>query len=177
LSAFTPGQKTLTWRFVVAYNGKAMSYVQELRAIVGHRPLILVAAGAIILNEHGSVLLERRTDDHLWGIPGGGMELGESIEETARREVQEETGLVVGEMTLFGIFSGSDMYHEYPNGDQASIVAVIYLTSDVTGELVVNADENLELVYFSADALPTVKLSPANKPIIERFLQAYSQKA
>ena len=76
MSASTLGQKTLTLRFVVAYNGKAISYVQELRAIVEHRPLILVAAGAIILNEHGYILQERQTDDRLWGIPGGGMEYG-----------------------------------------------------------------------------------------------------
>ena len=78
---------------------------------------------------------------------------------------------------MFSVFLGSDMYHECPNGEQASIVAVIYLTSDVTGELQVSADEGLELKYFPADALRTVNLSPPNKSIIERFLQAYSQTA
>ena len=48
-----------------------MPYVQELRAVVGSRPLILVAAGALICNAAGDLLLQRRTDDQLWGIPGG----------------------------------------------------------------------------------------------------------
>src|SRR3954462_14067206 len=98
-----------------------MPYAQDLRAIVGQRPLILVAAGMLICNAAGDLLLQRRTDDQLWGIPGGSMELGESAEEPARREVWEETGLTVGELQLFGVFSGAEMAHTFPNGDQAAI--------------------------------------------------------
>src|SRR3954452_21051435 len=86
--------------------GAPMPYVQDLRAVVGQRPLILVAAGALLCNAGGELLLQRRTDDGLWGIPGGSMELGESAEETVRREVWEETGLHVGDLRLFGVFSG-----------------------------------------------------------------------
>ena len=64
-----------------------MPSIQELRAVVGSRPLILVAAGALICNAAGDLLLQCRADDKLWGIPGGSMEVGESAEETARREV------------------------------------------------------------------------------------------
>jgi 8-oxo-dGTP pyrophosphatase MutT (NUDIX family) len=68
-----------------------MPYVQELWAVVGSRPLILVAASALICNAAGDLLLQRCTDDQLWGIRGGSVELGESAEDTARREVWEET--------------------------------------------------------------------------------------
>ena len=147
-----------------------MSYVQELRALVGHRPLILVAAGVLILNKQEHLLLQRRTDNGLWGIPGGSIEVGESTEEAARREAQEETGLTVGQMTLFGVFSGSDLCYEYPNGDQAAIVSVVYRTSQVEGEIQVDGDEGMELRFFPANELPAVELSPPNKPIIKQFL-------
>lgn len=68
-----------------------MNYVKDLRELVGNRPLILPGAVAIILNDQNEVLLQHRIDGG-WGLPGGLMELGESLEETARREVKEETG-------------------------------------------------------------------------------------
>jgi hypothetical protein len=86
-----------------------MNYVKELRELVGTRPLILPGAVVIILNKQNEVLLQHRSDSG-WGLPGGLMELGESLEETARREVKEETGLTVGELELMGIFSGNNYF-------------------------------------------------------------------
>src|SRR4051812_32427621 len=100
-----------------------MPYAQDLRAIVGSRPLILVAAGALICNAAGDLLLQRRTDDQLGGTRGGSMELGESAKETARREVWEETGLTVSSLRLFAVFSGAEMQHTFP-GMVASLIIV-----------------------------------------------------
>jgi NAD+ diphosphatase len=72
-----------------------MSYVAEMRALVGQRPLILVGAGVLIEDAQERLLLQRRTDDGLWSIPGGGVEVGETVEAAARREVREETGLTL----------------------------------------------------------------------------------
>lgn len=147
-----------------------MNYIQDLRALVGQRPLILVAAGVLILNESGHLLLQHRTDDGLWGIPGGMLELDESIEDAARREVLEETGLVVGHLTLVDVFSGREMFHRYPNGDEAAIVSIVYLTNDVRGKMVVRNAESAALRYFSRDELPAISLSAPNQPIVRRFL-------
>ena len=83
-----------------------MGYMEELRALVGHRRVILNGSVAVVRNGEGKILLQLR-DDGRWGLPGGLMELGESCEETARRETKEETGLDLGRLTLLGVWSGT----------------------------------------------------------------------
>ena len=60
-----------------------MSYVQELRSLVGHRPLIIPGAVVLIIDQQNRLLLQHRQDNQQWGLIGGGMEIGESLEETA----------------------------------------------------------------------------------------------
>lgn len=71
-----------------------MGYIMELRKIIGTRPIIMVGACTILMNEHRQILLQQRKDNGLWGLPGGSLEPGESMEEVARRELYEETGLI-----------------------------------------------------------------------------------
>ena len=80
-----------------------MGYIQELRELVGHRKLIAAGARAVIRDESGAVLFQRRGDFKLWGLPAGAMELGESVWETLCREVMEETGLTVVRARPFAI--------------------------------------------------------------------------
>lgn len=141
-----------------------MSYVKELRALVGSRPLILPGAGVLILNEAGEVLLQRRTDNGTWGIPGGFMEPGERLEETARREVWEETGLTVGAMELFGIFSGPALHYRYPHGDEVYNVSAVYISREVAGI----PAQGVELRWFTPSLLPG-SINPPHMPILERF--------
>lgn len=92
-----------------------MEYFKYLRQYVGHKPLILPGSAVIILNERGEMLLQQRHDGD-WGLPGGLMDLGESLEEVAKREVFEETGLVVKNLRLLNVYSGSKYYLKVPNG-------------------------------------------------------------
>jgi ADP-ribose pyrophosphatase YjhB (NUDIX family) len=111
-----------------------MGYTEEIRKKVGHDEIIGVGAGVFIYKE-AKVLLQKRRDSYCWSKHGGGVEIGESVEEAAKRELFEETGLIANNLELLGVFSGEDMRYTYPNGDKVSIIGINYICSDFSGEL------------------------------------------
>jgi len=148
-----------------------MTYIQELRRFVGHRRLINPGARAIICNDAGEVLLQLRADFHQWGLPAGGMELGESAWQAIRREVREETGLEVIRGDLLGIYSDPTQIITYPNGDEMQVVSIAFIITEWQGELTDGDDETLALRFFPLDALPE-NLFPIHRQALLDF-QAY----
>lgn len=84
-----------------------MSYINQIRKKIGHDLLIYLGAGVIVYDD-GKILLQERKDNSKWALHAGGIEVGEELEETARRELFEETGLKAGNLELLGIYSGQD---------------------------------------------------------------------
>lgn len=151
------------------------NYVEELRKLLGNRPIIFVAVPVLVVDSENRILLQLRADDHTWCLPGGYMELGESTIETAQREIREETGLEVGELTLFDVYSGKEFFKVFPNGDQVFSVSVVYYSYDIRGELRPDGREGLELGYFDHDNLPS-ELSQHARTIVEGFWQRIERK-
>ncbi|GAA4853836.1 hypothetical protein GCM10023310_35960 [Paenibacillus vulneris] len=87
---------------------------------------IIVTGGAVIKDRDGRILMQKRSDYGHWGLPGGGMEAGESVEETMRREVYEETGLIVDDCELYAVYSGPRMQYRYPDGNEVVFVMFIF---------------------------------------------------
>lgn len=79
-------------------------YIMDMRRRVGHIPLMQCGASVIVENDRGEVLLQLRTDNGEWGYPGGAVELYERVEDAARRELFEETGLRAEALTLLASF-------------------------------------------------------------------------
>lgn len=137
-----------------------MDYIRTMRRLIGTELLMTVGCG-IILERDGEILLQHRKDRDVWGIPGGVMEPGETFEEAAKRETFEETGLTVGELRLFGLYSGADGFAEYANGDPVFSVQLIFHAAEFSGVLLHETDESHEHRFFPKHALPMLNAHQA----------------
>lgn len=134
-----------------------MGYITNLRKYVGSEPLIGLGATTLVFNDKKELLLNLRTDTNTWGIPGGSMELFETIEETAIRELKEEAGIEADDLELITVLSGSDYYFEYPNGDKMCTVIVLYKVLNYEGNIKVNDTESKQLKFFPLNDLPNME--------------------
>lgn len=147
---------------IAKYRG---NYIAEMRKDVGHAPLMVISCGVIIENDKGEILLQKRRDTELWALIGGSMEIGEKFIEVVKREAFEEAGIVIEELTLFGIYSGEDGIITYPNGDICYGTGIIFKTTAYSGEIQNNTEEALEHRFFDKANLPN-NISKYDKRVI-----------
>ncbi len=116
---------------------------------LGLRPKRRVGAGVAVIRGE-EVLLVRRGDNALWDVPGGGADAEESPEDTARRELREETGLSGGALRSLGVFPHR---HTYPDGNVVTWETHVF-TADFAGRVPRASDDAAELRWWSLSALP-----------------------
>ena len=113
------------------------------------------------------LLLMQRSDNAHWGLPGGYVELGESVSEAVVREVQEETGVRIAPGRLVGVYSDpASMVMEYPGGRRVHAVNLCFEAAAVGQGPATTPDEALASGYFALDALPE-PLVPIHRVRIE----------
>lgn len=109
----------------------------------------------IIFNEEKQVLLQKRSDLGLWGIPSGHIEIGETVSEAAIREVKEETNLDIRIKKLIGVYSDPDsQVFAYPSGQVVHFITTCFLAEITGGDLRCNSSESLEIKFFESQNLP-----------------------
>ncbi|MFJ7183696.1 NUDIX hydrolase [Lysinibacillus xylanilyticus] len=145
------------------------NYIKEMRELIGTQPLMVAGSTVVVFNVMREILLQQRSDNNKWGFPGGAMEYGESLEETAIRELYEETGLKAKDLRFIDILSGEKEYHKYPNGDEIFGVTAVYTTSNISGILSINDNESLNTKFFPLDDLPSNLVEKA-RYIIKKHL-------
>ena len=142
----------------------AESYLGRVRTSVGDADtLLFVGARGVILDEQGRLLLIQRSDNRRWAIPAGAMELGESMEERAIREVWEETGLRATSLTPFAFHTAYTYTNEWGRTYQQILMSFRIHTWE--GELQKVTEESVDAGFFPLDALPG-----PHSPIIDETL-------
>ena len=146
------------------------NYIKFLRQYVGNAPILTAGTGLLVINDENEILLQLRDDFNAWGCPGGSMELGESFEETAKRELKEETGLEALSLKMIGVLSGKETFRTYPNGDQLYDITAIFIIDKYKGDLMIDNKETKGLSWFSVENLPK-NLSPMTEKFKNRIIE------
>jgi 8-oxo-dGTP pyrophosphatase MutT (NUDIX family) len=144
-----------------------LNSMSNIRRLIGNIPMFMPAAG-IILYKDGKMLLQKRGDNGKWALHGGAMELGETTEETAIREAKEEIGIIPETLDFYGVFSGKQMHHVYPDGNEVYIISTVYFCDRYTGNFKIDNNEVLQIEWFDIDRLPD-NIAPIDSFILQNL--------
>lgn len=136
---------------------------------------VVPSANVVVTNDQGNILVIKRTDNGNHALPGGGLDLGESLPQTAVRETKEETGLDVEITGLVGIYTNPGHLIEYTsNGEVRQEFAVVFTARPVGGQLA-PSDEASEVTWVSLTDVAGLRMHPSMRQRIEHFLERRAQ--
>ncbi|MBT2482868.1 NUDIX hydrolase [Streptomyces sp. ISL-94] len=121
---------------------------------------LVPAASAVVVDDDGRVLLQRRTDNGMWALPGGKMELGESLADCAIRETFEETGMTVEITGIVGTYTHPGHVFSYDDGEVRQEFSICLLARP-TGGTLRTSDESFEVAWFTPDAIDDLPMVPS----------------
>jgi ADP-ribose pyrophosphatase YjhB (NUDIX family) len=131
---------------------------------------VVPSANVVVTNDAGRVLVIRRTDNDNWALPGGAMDLGESLTTTAVREVKEETGIDCEVTGLVGIYTDPGHVILYTSdGEVRQEFSVVY-TARATGGILTPSSESRQVEWVDRDQLPALPMDRAMRLRVEHYL-------
>jgi ADP-ribose pyrophosphatase YjhB (NUDIX family) len=137
-----------------------------------HAPVansVVPSTTAIVTDPEGRILVIRRRDNGQWALPGGGMDLGESIKDAAVREVREETGLTVEVTGLVGVYSNPRHVMAYADGEVRQQFSLCYTTRLIGGDLQID-DESTDIRWATPDEIQDLAMHPSIRLRIQHYL-------
>ncbi len=148
-----------------------MSRIEHYNEADAPQPNSLIpAASAVVTDAEGRILMTRRSDNSLWTIPGGAMEPGEAIAETAIREVLEETGITVEVTGLVGVYSNPRHVIEYADGEVRQQFSLCFAARPVSGTPTTSS-ETREVRYLAVAEQSGLDIHPSIQLRIDHFLE------
>jgi ADP-ribose pyrophosphatase YjhB (NUDIX family) len=114
---------------------------------------VVPSANVVVANEAGHVLLIRRTDNDNWALPGGAMDLGESLVDAACRETEEETGVRVQITGLVGIYTDPKHVIHYTSNDEVRQELSVVFTARPVGGQPRASSESREVHWVAPDQI------------------------
>lgn len=151
--------------------GGIPNYVRNLRTYVGTQQIMMCGAAALVRNAGGQILMQRRSDNGLWSLPGGAIDPHETPTDAAVREVWEETGLLVEPTRVAGLFGGEEGFVTYPNGDQVAIFSFVFECAAGNESPTIDHNESLEVRYFGEGEVLTLDMAPRLKRRLSLLFQ------
>ncbi len=157
----------------IRYN-PVMSYVKWVRQRVGTRKIFLVTTSVVVTEpgKTGRFLLQHRTDLDVWGLPGGMLEIEEDVLTCARREVQEETGLTLGDLRLVGVYTHPDLDVTLPNGDEFQQFTFCFGGEVDGGSMQLDRAEAHDQRFFASADLANLAIPPWYRVMLGDALHA-----
>jgi 8-oxo-dGTP pyrophosphatase MutT (NUDIX family) len=134
---------------------------------------IVPSVTAIVPNERGELLLVLKTDNDLWALPGGAMDVGESMAATVIREVKEETGIDVAVTGVVGIYTNPNHVMAYDDGEVRQQCSICFTTRMLGGQLATSS-ETSEVEFVAPDRLDSLNIHPSMRLRIDHYLERRS---
>ncbi|MFE4250788.1 NUDIX hydrolase [Streptomyces sp. NPDC056910] len=132
---------------------------------------LVVAASAVVTDEKGRILLQRRKDNDLWALPGGGMDMTDSLPGTAVREVKEETGYDVEITGLVGTYTDPRHIIEYSDGEVRRQFNVCFRARIVGGSLAVS-NESTEVRFVDPSEIDALPMHHTQRLRLQHFIDS-----
>jgi ADP-ribose pyrophosphatase YjhB (NUDIX family) len=134
---------------------------------------IVPSVTAIVPNDHDELLLVHKIDNDLWALPGGAMDVGESMADTVVREVKEETGIDVAVTGVVGIYTNPNHVMAYDDGEVRQQCSICFTTRMLGGQLATSS-ETSEVEFVAPARLDSLNVHPSMRLRIDHYLERRS---